>query len=157
MSRLLMNLRHVPDDEADEVRALLKEHGIGFYETQAGRWRISLAGIWVEEPDYPAARTLHELVLGRALTPAGRARLTEWLLGDRVGDALLRAGLPKSWKIADKTGAGSNGARGIVAVAWPEGRGPLTIAIYIAETKASLADRNAAIAEIGAAIARSVG
>ncbi len=53
-----MNLRHVPDDEADEVRALLKEHGIGFYETQAGRWRISLSGIWVEEPDYPAARTL---------------------------------------------------------------------------------------------------
>jgi len=58
VSRLLMNLRHVPDDEADEVRALLKEHGIGFYETQAGRWRISLSGIWVEEPDYPAARTL---------------------------------------------------------------------------------------------------
>lgn len=56
MSRLLLNLRHVPDDEAEEVRALLNEHGISFYETQAGRWRISLAGIWVEDADYPQAQ-----------------------------------------------------------------------------------------------------
>ncbi|MEJ5207615.1 DUF6164 family protein [Denitratimonas sp. CY0512] len=56
MSRLLMNLRHAPEDEVEEVRALLREHGIDFYETQAGRWRISLAGIWVEEQDYEAAR-----------------------------------------------------------------------------------------------------
>ncbi len=53
-----MNMRHVPDDEAGEVRALLAGHGIGFYETQLGRWRISLAGIWVEEADFPTARAL---------------------------------------------------------------------------------------------------
>ena len=55
MSKLLLNMRHVPDDEADEVRALLREQGIEFYETQLGRWRISLAGIWVENADYPRA------------------------------------------------------------------------------------------------------
>ena len=104
-----------------------------------------------------AARSLHDLVLGKALTPASRERLTAWLLGDRVGDALLRAGLPKSWRIADKTGAGGNGARGIVAVVWPPERRPLTLAIYIAETRATMAERNAAIAEIGAAIAGSIG
>ncbi|WP_442958151.1 class A beta-lactamase [Pinisolibacter sp.] len=104
-----------------------------------------------------AAHTLHELVVGRVLTPASREQLTAWLVGDRVGDALLRAGLPKNWTIADKTGAGGNGARGIVAVAWPPGRKPVTIAIYIAETAAAMADRNAAIAAIGAAIARSLG
>jgi beta-lactamase class A len=104
-----------------------------------------------------AAHTLRELVLGRALSPASREKLTEWLLGDRVGDALLRAGLPKDWKIADKTGAGGNGARGIVAVIWPPNRRPVTVAIHIAETAASMADRNAAIAEIGAALARSIG
>ncbi|MCX7555732.1 DUF6164 family protein [Xanthomonadaceae bacterium JHOS43] len=58
MSRLLFNLRQVPDDEADEVRALLHERGIGFYETQAGRWNLSLPGLWVEDTDYIAARTL---------------------------------------------------------------------------------------------------
>lgn len=58
MSRLLFNLRQVPEDEADEVRALLNEHGIGFYETQAGRWHISLPGLWVEDADHAAARAL---------------------------------------------------------------------------------------------------
>lgn len=57
MSKLLLNLRNVPDDEADEVRTLLREEGIEFYETQAGRWRLSLAGIWVkQDADYPRAK-----------------------------------------------------------------------------------------------------
>lgn len=57
MSRLLLNLRHVPNDEAAEVRALLREHGIEFYETQAGAWGISVPGLWVQDADYPQART----------------------------------------------------------------------------------------------------
>ena len=55
MSRLLLNLRQVPEDEADEVRELLQARGIAFYETQAGRWNLSLPGIWVEDDDYAAA------------------------------------------------------------------------------------------------------
>ena len=47
MSKLLLNLRHVPDDEADDVRALLREHRIEFYETQPSRWGISHGGIWI--------------------------------------------------------------------------------------------------------------
>ena len=47
MRHLLFNLQGVPDDEADDVRTLLIEHEIAFYETQAGRWRIGLAGIWL--------------------------------------------------------------------------------------------------------------
>lgn len=49
MRTLLFKLNGVPDDEADEVRALLTEHGIDFYETEAGRWRISLAAIWLHD------------------------------------------------------------------------------------------------------------
>jgi len=49
MSQLLLNLRHVPDDEADDVRTLLDEHGIAWYETQQGRWGISFAGIWLAD------------------------------------------------------------------------------------------------------------
>lgn len=57
MGRLLLNLRQVPEDEADEVRALLGEQGIAFYETQAGRWNLSLPGLWVDGADYVRART----------------------------------------------------------------------------------------------------
>lgn len=49
MSKLLLNLRNVPDDEADEVRALLDANGIAFYETKPGPWNISVGGIWVQE------------------------------------------------------------------------------------------------------------
>ena len=37
------------DDEADDVRAFLDEHGIAWYETAPGFWNISLAGIWIRE------------------------------------------------------------------------------------------------------------
>jgi hypothetical protein len=49
MSKLLLNLKMVLDDEADDVRAMLDEHGIPFYETAPSRWGISYGGIWVQE------------------------------------------------------------------------------------------------------------
>ena len=51
MPRLLLNLRHVPDDEADEVRALLGERGIRFYETEPSRWGVSAGGIWISRDE----------------------------------------------------------------------------------------------------------
>ena len=47
MSKLIFRLRDVPTEEAESVRSLLKENNIEFYETSAGNWGISLAGIWV--------------------------------------------------------------------------------------------------------------
>ncbi len=49
MSVLLFRLRNVPDDEAEEIRQLLTEHAIEFYETSAGNWGISFAGIWLRD------------------------------------------------------------------------------------------------------------
>ena len=48
---LLMNLRNVPEEEADAVRALLAEHDIEFYETPPNRWGITAGGIWVRRDD----------------------------------------------------------------------------------------------------------
>jgi len=49
MAELLFKLRNVPDDEADDIRGLLKDHGIDFYETEAGSWGISLPAIWLSD------------------------------------------------------------------------------------------------------------
>lgn len=49
MAKLLLNLRYVTDDEAGDVRAMLDEHGIEYYETSPGFWNISLGGIWIRE------------------------------------------------------------------------------------------------------------
>jgi hypothetical protein len=49
MSRLLLNLRNVPDDEADDVRAMLDANRIDFYETTPSIWGISAGGIFVKD------------------------------------------------------------------------------------------------------------
>ena len=49
MPALLFRLRNVPDDEADDIRKLLADNTIEFYETSAGNWGISLAGIWLKD------------------------------------------------------------------------------------------------------------
>lgn len=59
MSILLFKLNGVPDDEAADVRNLLSEHGIDYYETPEGRWGISLGGIWLmDDEQLPRARAL---------------------------------------------------------------------------------------------------
>ena len=59
MSKLLFRLRHVPDDELEEVRQLLDESEIAFFETSAGNWGISMPAIWVQhDADYERARVL---------------------------------------------------------------------------------------------------
>lgn len=49
MSKLLMNLRNVPDDKAADVRAMLDAQRIAFYETRPSIWGVSAGGIWVTE------------------------------------------------------------------------------------------------------------
>ena len=59
MSKLLLNLRDVPDDEADDVRRLLESGGIGYYETRPSFWGISAGGIWIHnDADAAAAKRL---------------------------------------------------------------------------------------------------
>ena len=59
MAKLLFRLNQVEEDEADEVRALLTDAGIEFYETDAGRWRVLVAAIWLRHnDDFDQARAL---------------------------------------------------------------------------------------------------
>jgi len=49
MSVMLFRLRGVEEDEAEEVRQVLKQLGIDFYETPADRWGVSMPGIWLRD------------------------------------------------------------------------------------------------------------
>ncbi len=61
MAVLLFKLRAVPEDEAEDVRALLARNNIDFYETPAGRWGISVPAIWLrDETQLDSARSLIE-------------------------------------------------------------------------------------------------
>jgi hypothetical protein len=63
MAKLLFRLNGVFEDEANFVREALDNAGIEYYETNQGRWGISVAAIWLpNEDDYPAARDLLDKV-----------------------------------------------------------------------------------------------
>jgi len=96
---------------------------------------------------------LAALLLGSALRPASRARLTGWMIACRTGDARLHAGLPAGWRIGDKTGTGDRGSSNDIAILWPPHGAPLLVSAYLTETQADPNRRNAALAAVGRAVA----
>jgi len=98
----------------------------------------------------PAA-TLADLrlvVLGDVLKPASRERLQGWMIAGQTGAARLRAGLPPSWRVGDKTGTGDHATTNDIAVAWTS-TGPVLITCYVTGAEASSGPvREAAIAEV---------
>ncbi len=102
----------------------------------------------------PAAMlsNLRTLVLGKALSTTSRDRLTAWLIGNKTGDARLRAGLPKDWRVGDKTGSGEHGTTNDVGIVWPPNRAPLILSIYLTGTSAPPERRNATLAAVGHAV-----
>lgn len=134
---------------------------IGDETTRLDRWETELNSAVPGDPrdtSTPNAmlETYRKLVLGDVLTPAARQQLKHWLLNIKVSGPLIRAGLPDNWTVGDRTGAGGYGSRGNVAILWPPKRQPILVAIYITETEAPMKARNAAIAEIGAALAHTI-
>ncbi|MFG1479445.1 class A beta-lactamase [Xanthobacter sp. V4C-4] len=130
---------------------------IGDATTRLDRWEPDLNAATPGDPrdtttPDAAARSLERLVLGDTLQAGSRRQLTAWLEGNTVAAPLLRASLPASWRIADRSGAGGHGSRGIIAVAWPPDRAPVVIAIYLTDTPLPLAGRDAIIAEVGRAL-----
>jgi len=91
---------------------------------------------------------MRTLLLGGALAPGSREWLIAWMERATTGRERLRAGLPRNWRVGDKTGTGNNGAHNDVAIAWPPGRAPILIASFLSGLTASDAARNAAHAEM---------
>jgi beta-lactamase class A len=98
---------------------------------------------------------LQALLLGDALTPAGRAMLEAWMRANKTGDARLRAGLPKGWQAGDKTGSGANGTTNDIAVLWPPGRKPLLVVSYLTGSKLDSESRDALHASVARALSAS--
>ncbi|MFC0862074.1 class A beta-lactamase [Sphaerimonospora cavernae] len=105
------------------------------------------------------ARDLRALTVGDALNAKDRARLNGWLIANTTGDARIRAGLPKSWTIGDKTGTGgSYGTANDIAVVWPaKAAAPIVMAIYTNRQAASASRDDKVVAETAAILARGLG
>jgi beta-lactamase class A len=103
------------------------------------------------------AHTLEIVLTKGVLSAASVRQLEDWMIGDKVADARLRAGLPKDWSIGDKTGTGDNGTANVVAIIRPPNRKPLFAASYLTGSKGTPAERNAVHAEVGRVIGEAFG
>ncbi|MBB5081608.1 class A beta-lactamase [Nonomuraea endophytica] len=107
----------------------------------------------------PAAisRDMVKLTAGKALHPKDRERLNGWLIASKTGDERIRAGLPKTWLVGDKTGTNTEiGAGNDIAVAWPGKSGaPIIISVYTNREQPSV--DNTVIAKTATILARALG
>lgn len=99
--------------------------------------------------------TLRKLIFGDVLSRSSRAQLAGWMVMNKTGDARLRAGMPESWMIADKTGGNGNkhGNNNDIAAAWSPDRGAIVVATYCEIPTISANERNAVVAEVGRIVA----
>ncbi len=103
----------------------------------------------------PAAmlEDLRALLLGEKLSPTSRAHLENWMVENKTGDNLIRAGLPKDWRVGDKTGRGGLGATGDIAIIRPPGKAPLLLAVYEVGSTASPETRYEGVASVARLVA----
>ena len=90
---------------------------------------------------------MQRLLLGNVLSESSRHQLEDWLRHNETGTLMIRAGIPKTWTVGDKTGRCGNGATNDVAIIRPPGRAPIVVAIYSIGSTSSADDRAVTLAE----------
>jgi beta-lactamase class A len=95
------------------------------------------------------------LIEPRVLSESSRGLLKSWMLATQTGLTKLRAGMPATWQVADKTGNDGRTTSNDIAVAWTPA-GPIVVVCYLTEAGGVSQDaRDGAIAEVGRVVAQS--
>lgn len=95
------------------------------------------------------AASLQRFVLGDVLKPAARQQLADWLIDNETGDARLRAGLSKAWRVGDKTGSNGTDTTNDIAILWPlAGGAPWVLTSYLQGATVDDAGRNDVLRQV---------
>jgi len=108
----------------------------------------------VQDTSTPAAMvgSLSAVLFGQVLSPDSRSRLQGWMLDAKVGEHRIPAGLPPGWRIAHKTGTGSNQTND-VGVVWPLSRAPIVVAAFYSRGGTAQEQREGVLRDVGRIIA----
>lgn len=152
-ANLLLNTLGGPQGLTDYLRSL------GDNTTRLDRIEPNLNSNLAEDPrdtTTPKAMlfTLKTILLGDTLSEASKQRLIHWLMGNQTGDDKIRAGVPATWLVGDKTGSGANGANNDVAIIWPESGQPYLLIVYYSGSEHSKNEKNAVIAKISQSVSK---
>lgn len=123
--------------------------------TRLDRDEPSLNQFQLDDPRDTTLPYAMVILMGRVLaddmlTDESREKLIGWMVDCKTGLSRLRAGLPKDWRVGDKTGTSGTGQFNDVAIAFPGGaRMPVLIACYLDAPGLDAAKADAAIARVG--------
>jgi beta-lactamase class A/beta-lactamase class A CTX-M len=92
------------------------------------------------------ALSLQHATLGTALAEPQRAQLVEWMKGNTTGGMSIRAGLPATWVVGDKTGSGDYGTTNDITVIWPDNKAPLILITYFTQPEKDAKSRRDVLA-----------
>ncbi|MTC74410.1 class A beta-lactamase [Providencia sp. wls1919] len=98
------------------------------------------------------SKSIKKILTGEVLSNSSKEQLKEWMVNNKVADNMLRASLPKGWKIADRSGASEYGVRGITSMVWSDNHEPVFISIYVRKADTSLDERSEVIRVLGSHI-----
>ncbi|WP_433469451.1 class A beta-lactamase [Spirillospora sp. CA-128828] len=108
-----------------------------------------------------AAQTFTRITTGKALHPRDRARLVGWLKASLTGATRIRAGLPKTWTVGDKTGTGgasNHGTANDIAIAWtPGSNAPIILSVLTNRNVDDTPHDDKVIASTATALAKALG
>ena len=94
------------------------------------------------------AKDLQLYLLGDLLRDDKKILLASWMSDNSITDDLIKAGVPKDWKVVDKSGAGINyGMRNDIAVIFPPKRNPIVVAIMTRRNEAGARYDNELVAD----------
>jgi beta-lactamase class A len=92
------------------------------------------------------AADLRTVLLGDALRPGDRKLLVDTMAGNTTGDTTIRAGVPRGWAVADKTGTGSYGVRNDVGIVTPPDEAPIVLVVMTSRSRTDAAPDDALVA-----------
>lgn len=98
------------------------------------------------------ARSYTKLLLGNALGRADRDQLTTWMLANQSTVTRFGAGVPASWRLADKTGGGDYATRNDVGITWTPDGAPIVIAALTRSDDPTAVPLDAPLADIAATV-----
>lgn len=94
------------------------------------------------------SNTLNTLLFGSALKPESQQLLQSWLMANTTGDRRLRAGVPPSWIVGEKTGTAGLGANDVGFIQAPSGS-PVIVSVYLETDTIAAPERDQIIAAVG--------
>ena len=103
------------------------------------------------------ATSLGRYVLGDVLPVADRRLLEATMRRTETGDALIRAGVPQSWRVADEARSAGYGTRNDLAVVRPPGGNPILIAVMTTHDEADTATDDALVADATRVVVNALG